>query len=230
MNILTKLTYIFKGQPVSSANLNEIQDAILDLQENAVQVTDHATDWRTPYTDAQKQIARDNIGAASATDYVSYVDSLGPGQEAKQLQARQNIGVGTVSTMDFENISTVQFDTKSIRMYSGGAIRLPESAISSDGICKMADGTLIQWGTETATISVTTAWGSWFYGSFPDITFQEAFKARPAISMARVSGQSLLVDGSPNVSSIHNIYVYRPETATNIDVSISWIAFGRWKN
>lgn len=54
---LIKKTYVARTTPVSSANLNDVQDAVIELQSKAVN-----TDASQGLTDTQKANARANIG------------------------------------------------------------------------------------------------------------------------------------------------------------------------
>lgn len=54
---LTKKTYVASTTPVSSSNLNAIQDAVIELQNKAVN-----TDASQGLTATQKANARANIG------------------------------------------------------------------------------------------------------------------------------------------------------------------------
>ena len=54
---LTKKTYVAQTTPVSSSNLNAIQDAVIELQSKAVN-----TDASQGLTSTQKANARANIG------------------------------------------------------------------------------------------------------------------------------------------------------------------------
>ena len=54
---LTKLTYVAQTTPVSSSNLNDTQDAVIELQTKVV-----ITDSSQGLTATQKANARANIG------------------------------------------------------------------------------------------------------------------------------------------------------------------------
>lgn len=57
---LIKKEYMYGTDPVSSKNLNEIQDAILDIQQQAALITEQTL------TSSQQEQVRNNIGAADA--------------------------------------------------------------------------------------------------------------------------------------------------------------------
>lgn len=64
---LIKHDYIYGTDPVSSANLNDIQDAILDIQQQAALITEQTL------TSSQKAQVRDNIGAADAVSTADFI-------------------------------------------------------------------------------------------------------------------------------------------------------------
>ena len=69
-HILTKLTYIFKTTKVSSTNLNDIQDAVIELQQKSL-----ITDEQTLTAEQQAQVC-DNIGVASGEAVEALSDSI----------------------------------------------------------------------------------------------------------------------------------------------------------
>lgn len=112
--------------------------------------------------------------------------------------------------------------TKSIRLTDGTDTLLPESATSSSytgvsgtGYSKMADGTLIQWGTlnnQTAD-DVTITFPIAFY-TFPTVVASTgAGGARTPIYVEDLNLQQFLIHRQTSGSSIW----------------LRWVAIGRWK-
>jgi len=120
--------------------------------------------------------------------------------------------------------------TKTIRMTDGTDTILPESAESGPSYCKMADGTLIQWG--------------WI--SNIDFSTKRQFAVSYNLSIPFVNS-SYFVSTNLNDSirghstGMPNIVDARPETASRFQIMCTvnqnydskntayWIAIGRWK-
>lgn len=114
--------------------------------------------------------------------------------------------------------------TKSIRLSDGADTLLPESAVSSSNYCKMADGTLIQWGYESGKSN----------GS--EIDFPIAFVTNtPEVMIAgyynSASTIRCIFSANPALTKF-TIYAFDSTTgatSTSTGLQFRWIAIGRWK-
>lgn len=106
--------------------------------------------------------------------------------------------------------------TKSIRLSDGTDTLLPESAESSGTYCKMADGTLICYGTLAIPSGSYVA-----YVTLPKAFTNTNYKVTVC---ALESGITCNISGSKNVGGFSLGRV--PNTAVS---NFDWIAIGRWK-
>lgn len=108
--------------------------------------------------------------------------------------------------------------TKSIRLSNGTDTLLPESAVSGSRYCKMADGTLIQWGALDIPANSTNA----------QLTFPQSFYDTGwGISITPVYTVSA-VDIQYSGSTKTGVTVYRLPSNQYVQ-TVKWIAIGRWK-
>lgn len=120
--------------------------------------------------------------------------------------------------------------TKSIRLSNGTDTLLPESAQSGSGYCKMADGTLMQWGY---SIFPAQAVGN----QYLSVTFPVAFTARPAVTVSPHDTlnfytymSNLTVSATSGyVTNGTTLWLYAKRLNASAAWGVSWIAVGRWK-
>ena len=106
---------------------------------------------------------------------------------------------------------------------------------SASGYCKMPDGTLICWGTITATVSGD--WSPWGNGSWAQIdvrSWNNANFAYPFISAPSIVASCgsetwfVTVFVCATNSKISGIVCARPNTITGT-LTAQYVAIGRWK-
>lgn len=110
--------------------------------------------------------------------------------------------------------------SKTITMTDGTDVLYPESALSGTGYCKMADGTLIQWGEATIASGntvVTVSFPQTFSNSNYGFSVTGTFNNTRALTWA-TAGQTT-----------SQIQVYRGVETYNYAQSLKWMAVGRWK-
>lgn len=113
--------------------------------------------------------------------------------------------------------------TKSIRLTDGTDILLPESAVSTTfsgssgtGYTKMADGTLICWGTLANQTEDNVT-----------ITFPIGFSAYPTVVASTGAGSVRTPIYVEQVDQTKFV-IHRATSGSNI--WLRWIAIGRWKS
>lgn len=118
-----------------------------------------------------------------------------------------------------------------IPISSGGAAkRLPGSAIlaeSGDGYCKLADGTLIQWGVATAQSSgnsITFPSSSAFVRILPTVIVTPAYNS--GVTIRCIFGVADITLTGCKVYA-YDVTTNALSTATNL--AYRWVALGRWK-
>lgn len=101
---------------------------------------------------------------------------------------------------------------------------------SGDGYCKMPDGTLICWGTASAS-GATAPWGSLYsVDATVDIQFPVAFNAPPFVSFSCYANNSfVMVNTLYDNTHITRVSWIRQTEQANAYVSLHWVAIGRWK-
>lgn len=110
--------------------------------------------------------------------------------------------------------------TKTIRLSNGTDKLLPESAESGTGYCKLADGTLIQWGE-----NIIAATNSKVHITFP-ISFINAAYAMCALPLFNSTrAVSCVVAGQVATG----MDIYRSSNDLSSTQQIYWLAIGRWK-
>lgn len=110
--------------------------------------------------------------------------------------------------------------TKSIRLSDGTDTLLPESAESGALYCKMADGTLIQWGT--ATIPANSASRT--------VVFPISFiSATYGISIMGNYGNSRDLSWAFAGQSGSQITIYKGMSDISYAQYFHWLVIGRWK-
>lgn len=125
--------------------------------------------------------------------------------------------------------------TKSIRLSDGTDTLLPESGITgsnSNGYySKFADGTLIQWGSITPTLTLTQIGSSGIYTATTTVTFPQAFdNARYyAYGTSRYgTGHAVSVGAIQSGAGYMTISIY-DFYARSGTINVTWCAIGRWK-
>lgn len=113
--------------------------------------------------------------------------------------------------------------TKSIRLSDGSNTLLPESAVSASGYQKCADGTLIQWGTASKSISASST-------DTIAVSFLQTFTASPSITVSCLAHvPEIFVASTENHTTTgFDIRVKNAYTGA-LTANVSWQAIGRWK-
>lgn len=113
--------------------------------------------------------------------------------------------------------------TKSIRLSDGTDTLLPESAQSASGYQKNADGTLIQWGTASKSISASST-------DEMSITFTQTFTAAPSITVSCLAHvpEIFMASTENHATTGFTIRVKNGYTGA-LTANVSWLAVGRWK-
>ena len=116
--------------------------------------------------------------------------------------------------------------TKTIKLSDGTDTLLPESAVSGTNYCKMADGTLIQWGYKSGILINSDAEVG------QEINFPIPFNSSNNVLVCVTPQTALVKNFQTTVTAIKNtsfeVYVYSSySTAANL--TVGWIAIGRWK-
>ena len=114
--------------------------------------------------------------------------------------------------------------TKSIRLSDGTDTLLPKSAVSDFNYCKMADGTLLQWGYEASKASgAEISFPIPFVTNTPEVMISGYYNAASTIRCI-----------FSNIPALNKFTVYAYDvstgaisTATNLQ--FRWLAIGRWK-
>lgn len=103
---------------------------------------------------------------------------------------------------------------------------------SGNGYCKMPDGTLICWGTFSASGN-TRAWGAMYsIDAAVDISFPVAFIADPCVTISCPVDKSFcLINTIHNATKITRVSWMRQtsESGTVTLNPLQYIAIGRWK-
>jgi len=115
--------------------------------------------------------------------------------------------------------------TKSIRLGDGTDTFLPESAVSTSfatgnsgtGYSKMADGTLICWGTLQNVTAART-----------EITYPVSFSAYPTVVASTGAGNIRTPIYVETVDRA-KFSIYRYDGGSTSGIWLRWIAIGRWK-
>lgn len=117
---------------------------------------------------------------------------------------------------------------------SAWSVKSAFSTATGMGYIKYPDGTMIQWGIWRGTVTYS-AWGSIYESSVISLgDFPIAFVGQtPVVTISpNNSGSSVMgVSGtSPSLTSLGGCRVYRPNNpVSTYDITLGWIAIGRWK-
>ena len=125
---------------------------------------------------------------------------------------------------------------KSIRLSDGTDTLLPECGITgsnSNGYySKFADGTLIQWGTVTPSLTLSQIGSSGVYYATTNITLPQSFATNSTFygygSSRFGTGHNVpigVLQSSLSVATL-NVYDFYARSGT---ANIKWCAIGRWK-
>lgn len=104
--------------------------------------------------------------------------------------------------------------------------------VSGNGYCKLADGTLIQWGTHgsfTLVNGVLTGVVQMNSGNYPFINTSYSVMLTPGRNcLAYITG--LLCEGNQggNIARTQTTFAVSAK-GTNTNITINWLAIGRWK-
>ena len=108
------------------------------------------------------------------------------------------------------------------------------------------DGTLITYRKATGNLDITTAWGSWYYGTIsgnyslaPSSGGSPDFYAEPIVQVTAFASNTRgfilgnYTTNAPSVISskwaINNVTLLRPTSQTGVNYAIEIVAIGRWK-
>jgi len=96
---------------------------------------------------------------------------------------------------------------------------------------KYSDGTMMCFGNITFHVSSWNAWGSiYYYDAVINHDFPSSFYTAPQVNVNNIGGVGAMVYRvSSNATKISQISVSRPNDYQNIDLTLSYIAIGRWK-
>lgn len=114
---------------------------------------------------------------------------------------------------------------KTVRLDDGqGNTLYPEAAESGTNYVKLADGTLIQWGIGSKSVSAQSQ-------AEDAITFDSTYISAPKVIISVISSYpNMLSVGTLSASTrgfkaiLANNY-----QATSATINYTWVAFGRWK-
>lgn len=93
------------------------------------------------------------------------------------------------------------------------------------------DGTLICYKTVTASVAMTTAWGSLYEGTMALGSWAASFIATPHVQVTNVSSSGAMIesyDSPPTTSSAGTIFLARGNSSTST-VTVNVLGIGRWK-
>lgn len=101
---------------------------------------------------------------------------------------------------------------------------------SGNGYCEMPDGTLIQWGSFTATGN-TSAYGNMFrVTASVNVLFPKSFIDDPTLVIqANNNAAGTVIYSIPSTSGITEVAWMRQSSATGASILFSYLAVGRWK-
>ena len=101
---------------------------------------------------------------------------------------------------------------------------------SANGYCKFPDGTLMCWGSVTVSSSYQS-WGAMYVSDVnPNVTFTIPFTEKPELSVTCSSKSSgVIVNAVCTATQWNQVAIMRQTAGTNLSVSLSYIAIGRWK-
>ena len=124
---------------------------------------------------------------------------------------------------------------KSIKIRDGSDVLYPESAVtgsnSNGTYIKFADGTLIQYGTTTISVSLSqiASTGVYYQSKTLNMPLSFASTTYTISGSSRYStGHILPIGGVANTVSQVNICIY-DFYARSGNVSVRWMAVGKWK-
>lgn len=109
--------------------------------------------------------------------------------------------------------------TKTIKLSDGTDTLLPESAVSGSNYCKMADGTLIQWGTKTIPANASNA----------AILFSIPFVGSYSISITGNYSNSRALMFATASEDGNGFTAYKGVSDLSYAQLIRWLCIGRWK-
>lgn len=114
--------------------------------------------------------------------------------------------------------------TKSIRLSDGTDTLLPECAVSDATYCKMADGTLLQWGYESNKSSgAEIPFSIPFVTNTPEVMIAGYYNAASTLRC--------VFSANPALNKF-TVYAYDTSTgaiSTATNLQFRWLAIGRWK-
>jgi len=108
--------------------------------------------------------------------------------------------------------------------------KITDSGSNANGkYIKLQDGTLIQWGNKTIeNVSFTQLTSGINYSTAQSITYPIAFYSNPSSSiMSRTRNLSWTINVVSSTTAL-GFYVVNSGSGST-DVSVEWIAIGRWK-
>lgn len=124
---------------------------------------------------------------------------------------------------------------KSIRLTDGTNNLYPEGAVtgsnSNGTYIKFADGTLVQYGTKTISVTLSQIASSGVYYQSKTLNMPLSFASTTYTisgSSRYSTGHILPLGGIPNTVSQANICIY-DFYARSGNVSVYWMAVGKWK-
>lgn len=135
-----------------------------------------------------------------------------------------------------KNVYTLLLQKINALEYSFGLIQdyvIETQNNQNDGYTKWASGKLECWKRVSSSVNITSAWGSFYYGSVSSISYPVSFLYNPTVNITAqvANGGGWLVPNYDNYSTsgTGTLYFYRPTSQSNTSVTINIYCVGRWK-
>lgn len=160
------------------------------------------------------------------TDLAAGAEIQDANADISELRADLTADETAISTLQGQ-MTTAQGDISALQTAVGNM-----QTVSGNGYCKLADGTLIQWGTQssfTLVNGVLTGVVQMNSGNYPFINTGYSVMLTPGRNcLAYITG--LLCEGNQggNIARTQTTFAVSAK-GTNTNITINWLAVGRWK-
>lgn len=231
----TGFTCPFRATYVDASSAFENQPSVADLDTFAQQEISKLNPAAQTITVTPAQIGNDVIGLGDSV-LICYETVL----STRVIKTVWDVLAGEYKTLQLGTLKTNITDTikalntaPSGESGTGGVDYVVEYVNNeNNGYTKWASGKMECWKRVPTSCTVSTGWGSSYYGTIASITYPVTFISYPIVNItAQVAGGGMVAPEWSNysTSSTGSIYIVRPASGSNINVTINIYCVGRWK-
>lgn len=232
----TGMTCPFRSTYVDASKAYDSQPSVAQLNTYAQQQIAKMNPSAQTITVKPSQIGSDIIGLGDSV-LVCYETVL----QTRVIKTVWDVLAGEYTTLQLGTLKANIADTiKSLNTAPNGESGAVDpmdyvvecSNSENSGYTKWASGKMECWKRVPTSCTVSTGWGSSYYGTIASINYPVTFISYPIVNIsAQVAGGGMVAPEWSNysTSSTGSIYIVRPASGSNINVTINIYCVGRWK-